>query len=295
MWSEDQWNRIREHLLGAESDGLIQFMRRKSLMEKTDQDQAGAAHLAAELDWTDGSDGPLTPDGQMAADSCREYSFWLERDKALPFEGAAPHLTAAYFRDRKVMEIGPGMGANMLSLSAAGADVCGIEPVGAYRQMGMIFAEREGFPTADTRSGQAEQLPFADNELDTVLCVTSHQYFDLDIAIAEIVRVLRPGGELIIVGGTLGVYCVKEAATLFHGMSQAKSYVMTIVNTLSYTVSGRRLLRPRQRVSTSRPIYPSRRAMRGWLTAAGLREISPVCAVGTETCFHFVAEGQDWR
>lgn len=289
MWSEAELNQFRDRLLAPEAEQLIRFMGQKSMMADAAAFAPVAAPVAEGLGWIDGPEGQLTPQGGMAADSCREYAFWLDRDKALPFEGAAPHLTASYFSNRKVMEIGAGMGANLLSLSAAGAEVCGIEPVAGYRQMGAIFAEREGLKAADIRDGQAEKLPFADDEVDLVLCVTSHQYFEIHQALAEISRILTPGGELIIVGGTLGAYGWYEAPALFRGLGQAKAYTVTMVNTLAYTVSGRRLLRPPGAYSTSRPIYPSRSAMRRWLAAAGLTQISPECSAGVETCFHYSA------
>ena len=289
MWSDDQQSQIRTKLLENGSDDLIRFMRQKSLMAGTGDTAPEVIQSAAELGWIDGPDAKLTLAGGMAADSCREYSFWLERDKALPFEGAARHLTSSYFKDRVVMEIGPGMGANLLSLSAAGSQVHGIEPVEAYAKMGRIFAEREGMQSADIRSGRAEVLPFADNELDIVLCVTAHQYFEIQQALSEISRVLRPGGELIIVGATFWSFCTNNVGFLVESMGQARGYVLTLINTGSYTFTGQRIARARRGdLSTTRPIYPGRAAMRRWLQASGLKEQSPDCRVGVETCFHYV-------
>ena len=290
MWSDDHLNRVRELLLDEGSDQLIRLMLNKSLMMELDADLSGAAQSARELGWIEGDSGDLTGEGRLASDSCREYAFWLDRGKALPFEGVAPHLTAEYFGNRNVMEIGSGMGANLLSLSAAGAGVCGIEPVAAYRQMGSIFAEREGLPPMDVRDGQAENLPFSDGQVDTVLCVSTHQYFDIHAALNEIARILRPGGELIIVGCTLEVYGPNGALELFGGLSRAKGYVVTMANTISYMMFGKRVLASRQAVSTSRPIYPSKRSMRRWLSSVGMTEVSPPCRAEGETCFHYAAE-----
>ncbi len=290
MWSEAQRHHIRNQLLGEGSDNLIRLMLHKSLGTEPEPNLSDAARIAAELGWIENPSGRLTDEGRLASDSCREYSFWLDRQKALPFEGAAPHLTADYFINRNVVEIGSGMGANLLSLSAAGAEVCGIEPVADYREMGELFAEREGLPTMDVRDGKGENLPFADDQVDTVLCVSTHQYFDIHAALHEIARILRPGGELIIVGGTLGVYGPEAAIELLGGLSRAKAYVITMVNTVSYMVAGKRILASRNEFSTSRPIYPSKRAMQRWLSAAGMGEITPPCRVEGETCFHYCAE-----
>jgi len=289
MWSDNRQNQIRAMLLSDRSEDLIWFMRQKSMMAPTDGTSPDAIQAASDLGWVDGQTAELTAEGIAASDSCREYLFWLERDKALPFDGAAPHLTASYFKDRAVMEIGPGMGAHLLSLSAAGSQVHGIEPVEAYTSMGRIFAEREGLPPADIRNGRAEVLPFGDKELDTVLCVSAHQYFEIRPALSEIARVLRPGGELIIVGASFWSYCSNNIGCMFQGMGQARAYVLTLINTMSYTAAGKRIVPARSsEVSTTRPIYPSRTAMHRWLRTEGLAECSPDCMVDVETCFHYV-------
>lgn len=291
MSNEQQHEQIKEQLLGEGSDDLIRFMHLKSLHQGTAGVPEAAAEKALALGWTEGLGGPLTMPGRLASDSCREYTFWLERNKALPFEGAAPHLSSAYFSGRKVLEIGAGMGHNLLSLAKAGAEVCGIEPIPDYIMMGSIFAEREGLPPADVRPGAAEALPFGDDEVDCLLCITAHQYFDVHPALREIARVLRPGGEVIIVGGTLGRYSTTEFGTVLQGLGAAKAYAITVTNTVAYTATGQRLLKPRNAASsTSRPIYPPRHAMRRWLEGVGLQQKSPECPVENETCFHYVAK-----
>jgi ubiquinone/menaquinone biosynthesis C-methylase UbiE len=52
---------------------------------------------------------------------------------------------------------------------------------------------------ADFRQGSLEALPFADGEFDLVLCTQVIEHVpDADGAIAELARVLRPGGALVI-------------------------------------------------------------------------------------------------
>ncbi|WP_170605721.1 class I SAM-dependent methyltransferase [Ruegeria arenilitoris] len=289
MWTDEHQSQIRSKLLGEGSGDLIRYMLQKNMKVEIDGISAGAIQSAVELGWIDETTQEITPAGSMVADSCREYSFWLERDKVLPFEGAAPHLTASYFEDRIVMEVGPGMGANLMSLAKAGSQVLGVEPIEAYAKMGRIFAEREGLRSPDIQYGRAEALPFPDSKLDIVLFVTSHQYFDIHRALTEIFRVLRPGGELIIVGATLWSYCSNNIGFVTDSFGLARAYALTVINTGSYTFFGKRIVPARHgNVSTSRPIYPSRAAMRRWLTGAGLIECSPDCKVGAETCFHYI-------
>jgi ubiquinone/menaquinone biosynthesis C-methylase UbiE len=52
---------------------------------------------------------------------------------------------------------------------------------------------------ADFRQGNLEALPFADGEFDLVLCSQAIEHvLDADAAVAELARVLRPNGTLII-------------------------------------------------------------------------------------------------
>ena len=286
MMSDEQLAMARTHLLDDGAADLIQLMKCKSLSWDTSDISDTAAQTARALGWLSGPDDRLTDAGILAADSCREYQFWLERNKKLPFEGAATHLSSPYFQDRSVIEIGSGMGANLMSLSQTASEVCGIEPVTAYAQFGDILCEREGITPPDVREGAAEALPFGDQSADLVLCVSAHQYFDIRTAFPEISRVLKPGGELIIVGGTLRGYIGEGLGEMFQRRGGTKAFAITLANTLSYMFLERRVITGRGKFSTTRPIYPSRAAMVRWLSRNGLVEISTPCALGWETCFH---------
>jgi ubiquinone/menaquinone biosynthesis C-methylase UbiE len=73
-----------------------------------------------------------------------------------------------------------------------------------HRRAGLDLSERiletaRARVDADFRQGNLEALPFADGEFDLVLCsqVIEH-VLDPDAAAAELVRVLRPGGTLVV-------------------------------------------------------------------------------------------------
>lgn len=276
----------RTHLLGDSSAELIQLMKCKSLSWDTGEISEKTVQTARDLGWIAEPGDRLTDLGIFAADSCREYQFWLERDKNLPFEAAAPHLSLPYFKQRSVIEIGSGMGANLMSLSQTASQVCGIEPVTAYAQLGDILCEREGITPPDMREGSAESLPFGDKSADLVLCVSAHQYFDICKALPEISRVIKPGGELIIVGGTLRGYVGEGLKEMTERRGGTKAFAITIANTLGYMALERRIITGRGKFSTSRPIYPSRAAMTRWLARSDLVEMSAPCKLGWETCFH---------
>jgi len=266
-FSDAELSRIRTALLAEGSQNLIQYMHHRALALPTNDLGQAPEALAHDLGWLEPT-GRRTKLGICASDSCREYLFWLERKRVLPFERAAPHLDIEGFRNRKVLEIGSGMGTNLMSFALQGADVVGVEPVEAYAQMGSIFCEREGLSFTETRQGAAEKLPFEDNEVDLILCVSAHQYFDLRPALKEMARVLKPGGEAIIIGGTLDTYFWGTLAELPSNPRAAKGWIITTLNTLSYTWFDHRVLPAKEGFSTARPIYPGKNAMMRMLRLA---------------------------
>ncbi len=95
----------------------------------------------------------------------------------------------------RVLDIGAGAG-NSLGFLRDSVSWVGLEPGRtAYRRL----SERAG-DRADRRvvRGRAERLPFEDGEFDAVIsCATLCSVADQALALAEIRRVLRPGGRLV--------------------------------------------------------------------------------------------------
>jgi SAM-dependent methyltransferase len=96
----------------------------------------------------------------------------------------------------RVVEIGAGHGLNFAHYPATVAEVLAIEPEPTLRDAADEAAQRA--PIAVTvRPGSADDLPIADGEMDAavaslVLCSVPDQAR----ALAELRRVLRPGGQL---------------------------------------------------------------------------------------------------
>ena len=90
-----------------------------------------------------------------------------------------------------VLEVGAGTGKLTQQLVALGHDVHATEPAPE-----MLEILRRNLP--DTRSTQApaEDLPVPDRSVDVVVAAQSFHWFDLELALPEIARVLRPGGRL---------------------------------------------------------------------------------------------------
>lgn len=91
----------------------------------------------------------------------------------------------------RVVDLGAGTGKLTAPLIALGADVTAVEPDPA-----MLAELRRRLPAARAQAGSAEQIPLPDRSVDAVLCGQSMHWFDLDLALPEIARVLVPGGTL---------------------------------------------------------------------------------------------------
>lgn len=120
------------------------------------------------------------------------------------FGGAADRQLAGRKRELlgdlrgRVLEIGPGAGVN-LAYYQSDVEWIGLEPNPAMDRYLRQAAARAGRPIAIWR-GVAERIPADDGSLDAV--VATHvlcSVDDLAGALAEVRRVLRPGGRFVFV------------------------------------------------------------------------------------------------
>jgi len=93
--------------------------------------------------------------------------------------------------DATVLDIGAGTGKLTRVLAERYARVIALEP---GQELRAILAAR--VPGAELLAGVAERIPLAGGEVDAVFAGQSFHWFANDVALAEIARVLRPGGVL---------------------------------------------------------------------------------------------------
>jgi len=94
-----------------------------------------------------------------------------------------------------VLEVGAGTGLNLPRYRSADLLVA-LEPHRTYSRRLRARAGAAHVPV-EVAAGTAEELPFADESFDNVVTTLSLcSVGDLDVALAEIRRVLRPGGAL---------------------------------------------------------------------------------------------------
>jgi SAM-dependent methyltransferase len=95
----------------------------------------------------------------------------------------------------EVLDLGAGTGKLSRALLDAGHRVIAVEPLDEMRT---ILIAR--LPQVHALDGTAEQLPLADASMDAVAVGAAFHWFDQDVALAEIARVLRPPGVLGLLG-----------------------------------------------------------------------------------------------
>ena len=96
-----------------------------------------------------------------------------------------------------VVDLGAGTGKLTRSLVALGHRVTAVEPL---PEMSAFL--RDALPDVTTLEGGAEVIPLADASADVVTVAQAFHWFDHELALREIARVLRPGGRLALVWNT---------------------------------------------------------------------------------------------
>ncbi len=95
---------------------------------------------------------------------------------------------------RRVLDLAAGTGKLTRLLVPSGAELVAVEPVAAMRAE--LVARAPGVEALD---GTAEALPLPDHSVDAAVAAQAFHWFDAPVALAELHRVLRPGGALALV------------------------------------------------------------------------------------------------
>jgi SAM-dependent methyltransferase len=107
------------------------------------------------------------------------------------YPAAAVEWTLEAAPGRRVVDLAAGTGKLTEVLAAAGAEVVAVEPLANMR------AELErALPSVRALDGSAEHIPLPDGSADAVVVGQAFHWFDGPAALAEIARVLVPGGVL---------------------------------------------------------------------------------------------------
>jgi SAM-dependent methyltransferase len=123
---------------------------------------------------------------------------------AVPEELRAPYLhyesvIAGLARPGfEVLDVCCGSGLHSLTAARGGAHVTASDFAEKNLELVRRRAARAGLEIA-TAVADAEHLPFPDRSFDALTCAGSLSYVDLSVFLAEMTRVLRPGGAFVCV------------------------------------------------------------------------------------------------
>lgn len=117
-------------------------------------------------------------------------------------------------RGRTVVDLGAGTGKFTRLLALTGARVVALEPVAAMREQ---LAEL--LPGVEVGDGTAESTGLPGSSVDVVVAAQSWHWFRQEEALAEVERVLRPGGSLALVWNTFdaSVPWVRDFQRIYFG------------------------------------------------------------------------------
>lgn len=90
-----------------------------------------------------------------------------------------------------VLDLGAGTGKLTTRLVERGLNVVAVDPIAE-----LLDLSRTTLPDTPALLGTAEHIPLPDNSVDAVLVAQAWHWFDPERALAEVARVLRPGGRL---------------------------------------------------------------------------------------------------
>ncbi len=142
---------------------------------------------------------------QWLFETLYKHEYLYRFASTVPFAGqwrVWQRLVLTRLHGHDVLELGCGPGDLLVDMTRAGYNCRAIE-----RSPQMIKAARGTLQrhnigeTAWVIQGAAQHLPFADASFDTVVSTFPSEYIYDPDTIAEVERVLRPGGRLIVVEG----------------------------------------------------------------------------------------------
>jgi ubiquinone/menaquinone biosynthesis C-methylase UbiE len=131
------------------------------------------------------------------------------------------------------LDIACGPGTVAAAFARKVRQATGLDTTAAMLDQARALATKEGFTNVDWREGDVYALPFADETFDIVSCRYAFHHFERPVdAFAEMIRVCRKGGRIVVCDGVASADPVKAAA--FNAMELHRDPSTTKFQTLDY-------------------------------------------------------------
>lgn len=125
------------------------------------------------------------------------------RDEPLFSEGEDLRLmtrAVALTGTEHLLDIGSGAGHTALAFASRVLDGIGCDVTPAMVQTASEFAKQQGVANVSFQIADAEHLPFSEDMFDVVTCrFAAHHFQNIESALKEVFRVLKPGGTFLLV------------------------------------------------------------------------------------------------
>ncbi|MFE5741852.1 class I SAM-dependent methyltransferase [Streptomyces celluloflavus] len=208
--------RVRELMLGIEGLALLRHAMNgdeQFLKERVAEIRAFATGQGGDL-----------PDGGAAVselDAAAGYAAWSTVYDSLPnsyieVEEPVVHELLDKGPVGTALDAACGTGRQTAALTARGYRTIGVD-----QSPEMLDRARHNAPDAEYRRGFLERLPLADDSVDLALCTLAMTHLpDLTAGVAELARVVRPGGRVIISDLHPFVISLQGQCLFVHGSDQ---------------------------------------------------------------------------
>ncbi len=98
----------------------------------------------------------------------------------------------------KILDVGCGNGAFLRQMAERIDHGAGVDASASMLKMATEKAKQSGLNNLNFSKVSGPQLDFPDNQFDYVISVLSFRYLDWDPMVQEMVRVLKPGGRILV-------------------------------------------------------------------------------------------------
>ncbi|HEY8156915.1 MAG TPA: methyltransferase domain-containing protein [Myxococcota bacterium] len=138
-----------------------------------------------------------------------EFLFARMTERTLRLAGAGP--------GRRVLDVASGFGQDTRALAAQGGFAVGAEPSARMSGLARLLAAEASGPRPAWVRAWSDALPFASGSFDAVICKGAIDHFDRPgLAIAEMARVARPGGLVVLAIANFESFACRAARGLDH-------------------------------------------------------------------------------